>query len=598
MANVELLVATYLRMSMERQEDSPDRQRASITPYLARNRMKLYKEYVDEARRGWQEDRVAFLQLAEDAKKGRFQAIVVDELSRLSRFDPLDFLVKVAYPLREAGVALYSVLEGEQNWDNLVGIILAAVHQDKSSGESKKTSYRITSMCRKMGVEGVIDPGRPPYGYARVYMKDGVVLSGKLKGALPKLIPDAENPDRVRTIQYIFDAYVNRDMSLTDIGRELERRGVPTAQGAKFWNKVVLSAILRNPRYAGFYVFGRTSMGKYHQLHGEEVRESPNARLKQGQKVHRSHHPKDCWTLIPDHHEALVSRELFDRAQDLLSTNRTRTTPLRGRGDFLFSKLIFCGACGGPMSGTRTPAKRPYYRCSRASAVGVCSPGNVYEDEILSHVVRAMERVTSPEHTERCIAAANALDREAAADEATARLRAEVTSLTRDIDRGRARMAKVEDEGTFDYLSGQVAAWVRMRKESEEELEDAGKTGYVELASGVISDLRAMLWQLREWQVTNDRDRLRAILRQSVASITAHVVRLPPGPRGGRGRYELTGGRVVWRGRSLSAVAGGPVVDLSSGENLEGHEYLHLQLNGWNTSLVLPRKPGEKPPKP
>jgi hypothetical protein len=53
--------------------------------------------------------------------------------------------------------------------------------------------------------------------------------------------------------------------------------------------------------------------------------------------------------VIPDAHPALVDRQTFERVQQRLKDNQTHTTPLKGGGDFLFSRMIFCGNCGSPM---------------------------------------------------------------------------------------------------------------------------------------------------------------------------------------------------------------------------------------------------------
>ena len=49
--------------------------------------------------------------------------------------------------------------------------------------------------------------------------------------------------------------------------------------------------------------------------------------------------------MIPDHHEPLVSVELFMRVQEMLAVNRKRTTPAEP-GNFLLTKLLICGGCG------------------------------------------------------------------------------------------------------------------------------------------------------------------------------------------------------------------------------------------------------------
>jgi site-specific DNA recombinase len=564
--STDFLAAVYLRMSMDRQEDSPERQRGAIAPYLAKNGLRLYKEYVDEARRGWEEDRAGFLRMIQDARKGLFSIIVVDELSRLSRFDPLDFLVQVAYPLRGAQVVLHSVLEGPQSWDNLVGIILSAVHQDKSAGESKKTAYRVASLYRRLCVDGEIDIGRPPLGYKRVWVRDGVVLPANEKGATPRLVPDDDHPERPRAVRWAFEAYADRDLSLLDICRELESRGIETGRGKRVWRSGTLVRMLRNPRYAGFYVFGRTSMGKFHEVHGQEVKESPNARSKGRPK--RTYHPQESWRVIANHHEALVGVELFMRVQELLSSNRKRTTPLRGRGDFLLTKLLICGACGGPMVGGRDRAGRVIYQCSQARNLGTCRLNTVREAEVVCRVIDTLEcKFLNPAFLDRLREKVRELQRESSSEEAVARLRGERASLEKDIARVRGRLAKIADEGTFEFLSGQVASWVRRTKEIDAELEALGEPAHAEVVEDIIKEVSSSLWDLREAEQSGDREQLRVVLRKVTAAVKVDVAEEAYGSAGKRFRYVLCGGEVVARGSGALACAipGGATIKLEEG---------------------------------
>lgn len=93
-------------------------------------------------------------------------------------------------------------------------------------------------------------------------------------------------------------------------------------------------------------------------------------------------------------HEGLITKDVYDRVQDLLAARRTRTPgrstnhrtwPLRG--------LVFCGACGcllSPHTIRRGPIIYRYYRCrSTAGGREPCKGVLVNAPEIENAVLQA-----------------------------------------------------------------------------------------------------------------------------------------------------------------------------------------------------------------
>ena len=97
--------------------------------------------------------------------------------------------------------------------------------------------------------------------------------------------------------------------------------------------------ILRNPRYAGAYVFGRT-----------RIRKKADGRFKLIKAL-----PRDQWhTLIPDAHAGYISWEEYEANQRRLDENARfrsedrRNTPPR-EGPALLQGITLCGRCGERM---------------------------------------------------------------------------------------------------------------------------------------------------------------------------------------------------------------------------------------------------------
>ncbi len=85
----ELMPAVgYIRMSTDRLENSPDRQRREINGLAEREGYRISKWYEDHGMTGTKSaNRPEFQALLRDAERGRFEAILLHKQSRFSRED-------------------------------------------------------------------------------------------------------------------------------------------------------------------------------------------------------------------------------------------------------------------------------------------------------------------------------------------------------------------------------------------------------------------------------------------------------------------------------------------------------------------------------
>ena len=166
------------------------------------------------------------------------------------------------------------------------------------------------------------------------------------------------NPETAAVVQLIFQ------LAATGIGaaavtRELFKRGIPTpgeykaAHGQKYhdvsrsrgrWSGATVLRILEDERYIGSYVIGRRA-----------VIEVGGTRSRRKER--------DKWFIIPDHHPAIVDKELFEKVQAVqrrfsLPTKKTREYPLKGK--------VYCGCCDHALS--RIAQKKPFYMCRHSTA--------------------------------------------------------------------------------------------------------------------------------------------------------------------------------------------------------------------------------------
>lgn len=539
----------YVRMSTDKQEDSPERQRGQIDPHCQRKGYTVVRRYEDLGERGWSDDRPDFNRMLADARKGLFDVIVVDEMSRLSRSDPMAFMEHVALPLRKAGVAVDSVADGLAQWDDpndIFGYIMLGVRQHKSSQESSGLSRRVLSGYQKLAAKGQILLGRAPYGYRRERDANGVA----------RFVLGPE--DEVRTVRWIFDAYANRDHSYGDIVRELNRRAVTPPAGGSGWSRPTVAGILKSEVYTGSYVFNRRHYGKFFRMSADgpeqSRRDKTRIRYKGTDRSPRSTaNDRKDWVVIPNTHEPLVEPELFNRVQGLIKANTRRTTPVPCRGDFLLTGLLVCGECGRPMLGGRaapTQKVRERYMCSgRQNVQSDCKLNIVREPEVIAEVVRTLKHTfMNPQVVSRLKALAREMTKRAGADDRVAALRAEAAELAKKVAKAKKNLALLDEDLVADVVA-QIRTWEARKAEVEADLAEAGQPTYVEDVNTLVESIQAMLWEFEEVFNLGDRDRQRALLRSLLAKVTVHV---QPVPYGRKFKYNLVGGVVTLKPGPLS----------------------------------------------
>lgn len=127
-----------------------------------------------------------------------------------------------------------------------------------------------------------------------------------------------------------------------------------------------LLSLLKNPVYAGAYVYGRTKT----QVHLAEGRKHVS-RVKQ-------HGPANWRVLITDHHEAYIGWEEYQRIQNTIAHNAlAKGDAVRGAvrsGQALLVGLLRCGHCGRKLHVEYPSQGHIRYAClsSRLDPNGVC----------------------------------------------------------------------------------------------------------------------------------------------------------------------------------------------------------------------------------
>ena len=346
-------IAAYCRVSTEKEDqlNSLEAQKEFFTQYTARTGDTLVELYADEGLSGTKiKNRKEFLRMMADAERGRFEMVVVKDISRFAR-NTVDLLQNVR-KLKALGIETQFLTANMTNMGNseFVLTLLGAMAQEESANTSKRVKFG-----KKLNAE----KGRVPnlvFGY------------DKTVGDYFNL---AINPEEAAVVRQIYQWYIDGGYGAHKIAQMLnQQQRIKTKRGCD-WNQTGIMGILTNPLYTGKIINGK-----------QEVADFLTSRRRD----------KDAseWIVVDRPDLRIIEPEVFDRAQAVLQARREAYHAKRERqsNHYLFSTLIKCKECGWSFRRVVRTYKNTYVRwvCSGHNSKGADSCPNavtVDEDELI-----------------------------------------------------------------------------------------------------------------------------------------------------------------------------------------------------------------------
>jgi len=352
-------VAPYCRVSTDSEEQllSYNSQVQYYRELVETNQdWQLVKIYADEGISGTQTcKRVEFQRMINDAVDGHIDMIITKSISRFAR-NTLDTL-KYVRLLKEKNVAIYFEKENintlTMNGEMLL-VILSSLAQQESESISKNVTMGLKMKMKRgelVGYNGCL-------GYD--YCKESKSIS--------------INEGQAEIIRYIFRRYIEGAGCFV-IARELTKLGYKTNKGSSKWHESTLRGMLRNEKYKGDLLLGKTFT-----VDPITHRRSRNS-------------GEEDMYYIEDHHEAIVSRETFDMAQEVLkkrsvknaSTGKTQKFSRK----YAFSSLCKCSYCGSSLMRRTQHSKTKYekynWQCTNGIKNGrkACPNSKAIDEKLL-----------------------------------------------------------------------------------------------------------------------------------------------------------------------------------------------------------------------
>ena len=372
--------AAYLRLSYtenrENESDSIANQKKLIEDYVkGRPDIELVSEKVDDGYSGILFDRPAFQEMMQDITEGWVNCVIVKDLSRLGReyIETGRYLRRIfpAYGVRFIAINDNIDTAHEHAGDDLSISMKNIINDAYCHDISVKTRSALAVKRRNGDYVGAC----PVYGYR------------KSEENRNRLVVDEY---AARVVRDIFRAKID-GRSAKKIADELNalgvlsplaykvNRGLPHPTGgfadrkdAK-WSATTVIRILQDEIYTGTLVQGR--------------RGTVNHKIKDVVK-----RPAEEWVRVENAHEPIIRKADFDLVQSIMKLD-TRTTSY-GDKVYLFSGLLVCGCCGGPMTrktNTSGGKKYIYYHCPTGKKHGCTHPVMLREDELVRCVLASLQ---------------------------------------------------------------------------------------------------------------------------------------------------------------------------------------------------------------
>ena len=164
---------------------------------------------------------------------------------------------------------------------------------------------------------------RPPYGYNKVWVQEG-------KRKCPTL---AINEEEAEAVRLMFHFYVNENLGMPSVCKKLDEMGFKTPRGSKHWSMETIKDMLSNVHYIGKIKWNWRKTVTI-------VEDSEIIKTRPKHKVGE-------FLIYDGRHEAIISEELFNKAQEKMGRNHRAKVTTKVRNPL--ASLLYC-QCGKAMT--------------------------------------------------------------------------------------------------------------------------------------------------------------------------------------------------------------------------------------------------------
>lgn len=366
-------VAVYLRLSIEDNEsiesNSIVNQRELVEQYISsKSDLELVDYYIDDGYSGTNFNRPGFERLLQDMKNKKINCIIVKDLSRFARNHiEADMYFENIFPV--LNIRFISVIENIDSFENPDSMdnLIVPFKNLLNDAYAKDISKKVKSALTAKRLNGEFIGTSATYGY---------IKNPKDKH---KLIIDEEASKHV--VQ-IFNGIIE-GKTVSEIANELNKNNILTPaaykrknepesnniETDKRWNAKMINKMLKDRIYVGDLIQGKKKVENY-----------------------RSHKlittKKDEWIIIQNNHEPIISKDKFDKVQEIIEKNKCARS---NKEKDLFYRFLKCSDCGDSFT-LRKVKNYEYYHCTSYVRNGSCTSHSIRKDKLAEIVLEELNK--------------------------------------------------------------------------------------------------------------------------------------------------------------------------------------------------------------
>lgn len=336
MRTTQTTAALYMRLSKDDElageSASIDNQRAILREYADTQKFTVYDEYIDDGWSGTNFDRPGFKRMMADVEAKKINCILVKDLSRFGR-EHVMFGYYLEFVFPSEGVRFIAVNNGfDSAKDDKNNHVLIPFMNLMNDLYARDASEKIQAVLHTKMRNGEIITSHEPLGYRKdPNNRHTFIIDEETAPIVRQIFSLALSGHGVNSITKILGkqhVYCPSYWRYLRSGRYAERfcEGQPESNKWK-WSQNFVHNILKNEMYIGNTI---------HLKHG--------AISYKNQK--RITYDESRWIRYDGTHPGIISKEDFDRVQELLKIRRRSPT---GEYENVFSGIARCAQCGHTM---------------------------------------------------------------------------------------------------------------------------------------------------------------------------------------------------------------------------------------------------------